>query len=243
MCSNNTLLPYHCVLSGPRYLCTSQLLYLCFTAGISPTQAITAGNFRFCRHFWFYNLSFFGVWNLDFFRIIMPPICISERLTELQALCLDYVVAILYPLLLTVLLYICIQQHARGSRIRVCLCKPFTYCFSSLTRRFNWNPSESLVHVFASFLLLSSTKILFVSLSLLKTVQLYEVVVHNESQHLHSSYSSLFYDTSISFFSKHHLPYALLALCISSIFVVLPCFILVMYPTRCFQKCLNYLIT
>ncbi len=53
----------------------------------------------------FVILSLFGIWNLDFFLIVMPPICISESLTELQALCLDYVVAI-YPLLLTVLLYI-----------------------------------------------------------------------------------------------------------------------------------------
>ncbi len=184
-------------------------------------------------------LSFFGVWNLDFFHIIMPPICISESLTELQALCLDYVVAI-YPLLLTVLLYICIQQHARGCRILVCLWRPFDYCFSALARRFNWNPAESLVHVFASFLLLSSTKIIFVSLSLLKRVRLYTVDLNNRSPHLHSSYSSLFYDPSISVFSIHHLPYALLALCVSSIFVFFPCFVLVMYPTRCFHKCLNY---
>ncbi len=184
-------------------------------------------------------LSFFGVWNLDFFHFIVPPICISECLTELQALCLDYVVAI-YPLLLTVLLYICIQQHARGCRILVCLWRPFDYCFSPLARRFNWNPAESLVHVFASFLLLSSTKILFVSLSLLRMVRLYAVDFHDRSPHLHSSYRSLFYDPSILIFSRHHLPYALLALCMSSIFDVLPCFILVMYPTRCFQKCLNY---
>ncbi len=187
----------------------------------------------------FVILSFFGVWNLDFFRIIMPPICISESLTELQALCLDYVVAI-YPLLLIVMLYICIQQHARGCRILVCLWRPFAYCLYPLRKRFNWNPADSLVHVFASFLLLSSTKILFVSLSLLKTVKLYAVDFHNESLHLHNSTNSLLYDPSVSFFSRHHLPYALLALCVSSIFVVLPCFILVMYPTRCFQKCLNY---
>ncbi len=140
---------------------------------------------------------------MDFSLIIMPPICISESLTELQALCMDYVVAI-YPLLLTVLLYICIQQHARGCRILVCLWKPFDYCLSPLSRRFNWNPAESLVHVFASFLLLSSTKILFVSLSLLKTVRLYTVDFNNRSPHVHRSHSNLFYDPSTSFFSRHH---------------------------------------
>ncbi len=31
-------------------------------------------------------LSFLGVWNLDFFLIVTPPICISESLTELQCI-------------------------------------------------------------------------------------------------------------------------------------------------------------
>ncbi len=41
---------------------------------------------------------------------------------------MEYFVAI-YPLLLTVVMYICIQQHARGCRVLVCLWKPFGYCF------------------------------------------------------------------------------------------------------------------
>ncbi len=134
----------------------STFFYLCFTAGIGPIEAIPSVNFRLprsCSYSWFCNFVIFGIWNLDLFCIIMPPICISENLTELQALCLDYVVAIC-PLILTVLLYNCIQQHARGCRILVCLWRPYDKCFSLLTRQFNWNPAESLVQVFASFLLL-----------------------------------------------------------------------------------------
>ena len=44
--------------------------------------------------------TFYGIWNLDFFRYFIPPVCISSDMSTLHALALDYVVAI-YPLLLT----------------------------------------------------------------------------------------------------------------------------------------------
>ena len=47
--------------------------------------------------------AFYGVWNLDFFHTLLPPICI--KLSTLQVLALDYVIAI-YPLLLIAITYI-----------------------------------------------------------------------------------------------------------------------------------------
>ncbi len=76
--------------------------------------------------------TFFTLWNLEFFRYIIPPFCVSENLSNLQVLCMEYIVAF-YPLLLTVIMYVCVQQHAKGCRILVCLWKPFAYCFN-LTR-------------------------------------------------------------------------------------------------------------
>ncbi len=176
------------------------------------------------------------LWNLDFFRLVIPPFCVSENLSNLQVLCMDYIIAF-YPLLLTVIMYICIQQHTRGCRILVCLWRPFAYCFAPLVRRFNWNPAASTVPVFASFLLLSSTKILFVSSSLLQNGKYYNltrfgVLVHHPNM--------LYYDPNLTFFGQNHLPYALLAFFASTTFVLLPSLLLCLYPTRVFQKCLNY---
>ena len=47
----------------------------------------------------------YGIWNLDFFRTVIPPTCI--KLNTLQALSLDYAIAF-YPLLL---LIFCILTH------------------------------------------------------------------------------------------------------------------------------------
>ena len=55
-------------------------------------------------------VSFYGLWNLDFFRAIynyyiLPPFCISPRMNTLQVVSLDYVVA-LYPLCFTAVLIV-----------------------------------------------------------------------------------------------------------------------------------------
>ncbi len=166
-------------------------------------------------------------WNLDFFRFLIPPFCVSESLSNLQVLCMDYIVAF-YPLLLTVVMYVCIQQHARGCRLLVCLWTPFGYWLSPVVRRFNWNPAASTVPIFASFLILSSSKVLFVSTSLLQ----------GEGQVTHST-NKLYYDPNMTFFGQSHLPYAVLAVLVSTTFVILPCLLLILYPTRLFQKFLN----
>ncbi len=103
-------------------------------------------------------------------------------------------------------------------------------------RRFNWNPATSIVPVFASFLLLSSTKILSVSFRLLHKEEFsnltrFGVLVQRPN--------ALYYDPNLTFFDQSHLPYALLAIFVSTTFVLLPSLLLVLYPTRVFQKCLN----
>ena len=97
-------------------------------------------------------VTFFGIWNLDFFRYFIPPVCISSDMSTLHTLALDYVVAI-HPLVFTVVIYLCIEMHDRGVRIVVCVWRPFHVCFARFRRR--WDPKCSVVNAFATFLLLS----------------------------------------------------------------------------------------
>ena len=50
----------------------------------------------------------------------------------------------------------------------------------------------------------------------------------------------LYYDASIEYFSREHLPVALPAICVLLVFVVFPLLLLLLYPMRSFQKCLGY---
>ena len=174
-------------------------------------------------------LTLFGVVNLDFFAYVIPPFCVSTKLSTMQALSLKYIEAF-YPILLAVILYTCIQLHARGCRILVWLWSPFHKCCAGRTS--SWNPISSLVHIFASFILLSYSKILFVScMSLRMSTLLFIPSNRVENQ--------IYYNASIPNFSAEHLPFAVFAIFTLFIFILMPLLLLLLYPSRIFQKCLD----
>ena len=49
----------------------------------------------------------------------------------------------------------------------------------------------------------------------------------------------LYYDGSIEYFGEKHLPYAIVALLVVLIFIIFPILLLLLYPMRCFQRCLG----
>ena len=152
-------------------------------------------------------------------------------MTTVQALSLEYIVAF-YPLFLTIMFYICIQLHSKGCKPLVYLWKPFHNCFACMSQK--WSPSKSLVHTFAAFLLLSYSKTLFVSFGLFQ----------NNGYTRDSSGEKVgplmvYYNATVPYFSTEHLPFALLAIFISATFIVLPVLILLLYPTRVFQRCIG----
>ena len=55
-------------------------------------------------------LTIFGIWNLDFLRYLMPPMCIRDTTKAINTLWFDFVIA-LYPFLLCAVLFLCIQLH------------------------------------------------------------------------------------------------------------------------------------
>ena len=195
-----------------------------------PQTFIDATGISYSSNLAFVTLG--GFLNLDLFRFVFPQFCISDRLTNLHVLTMEYLVS-LFPLFLTALTYVIIQLHARDCRVLVYLWRPFSVCFTPLVRRYQWNPAESLVHVFVTFLVLSYSKLLFVSSNLLRCSQIANstgaVVAPRE----------LYYDASIVFFSREHLPFAFLAIFVLLTFNILPLFVVVLYPTQVFQKCLN----
>ena len=176
-------------------------------------------------------VTFFGIWNLDFFRYFIPPFCISSDLTTLHTLALEYVVAIC-PLLLTVVIYLFIEMHDRAVRVVVYVWRPFHVCFVRFRRRLD--PKGSVINVFATFLLLSYSKLLAVSYSLLAVTELF----NNQGERVGPVV--LHFNASIEYFSRKHLPFALLALSVLLVFVLFPLLLLLLYPMRSFQRCLGY---
>ena len=173
------------------------------------------------------GLSFYGISNLDFFRLVYSPFCLHPRMTTLQALALDYAIAV-YPLFLIVITYLLVEMHDHDVRIVVWLWKPFHSCFKR-----NWNIKGSLINAFATFLLLSYVKFLYTSFAFLFPVKVFNI--HGKAL----SQLYLYYDGTVEYFGTEHLPFAILALVALLVFNIFPLLLLVLYPCQCFQRCLN----
>ena len=178
-------------------------------------------------------LALCGLWNLDFFRSIIPPFCVSPNMTNLPAFALEYIEAF-YPLILILITYICIKLHDHNFRPVVLLWKPFHRCFAYSRR--SWDSEASVINVFATFLLLSFSKILFVSFTLLYGIQ---PKVLNGNGTILSSPLVMYYDPTAKYFTADQLPFAFVSICILLVFIVLPTLLLILYPTRIFRKCIT----
>lgn len=174
--------------------------------------------------------SIYGIWSLDFFRAFYTSICLGLDTLESQAL--EYTIA-LYPLLLIGVSYILLKFTTSQCACVVCALKPFNFVISAFQR--NWDTTTSLVDAYAMFFILSLTKILYVSCDLLLPTR-----VHT----LHSNgtlgyHWALYFDGSKDYFGKEHLPFAVLAITIVSIFILLPGLVLCLFPFAFFQHFLN----
>ena len=174
-------------------------------------------------------ISYVSIWNLDFFRLVYPPFCLHPNATTLQVLSLDYIIAA-YPLVVIILTYILVTLYYYNCRLVVCLWRPFLKCCIHFQRQCDIR--SSLVDVFATFLLLSYVKFLNVS---------YNILTPSFVQNMRWTRQPtvLYYDGSVEYFSKEHLPYVVLAIIVLLVFTFLPIALLCLYPCRCFQRLLN----
>ena len=214
--------------AAPPLSALIQLMQL-LSSPISLRAIFAAGGADLHHKIWMPAVKFlatiYGVWNLDFFRTVIPPICLD--ISTLQALSLDYIIAV-YPLTLTVAIYILIELHARNVRVIVWLWRPL-HKHIFLCRR-QWNIKSSIAGTFASFILLSYMKFATVSFDLLFPVRVYNMDGEVRMY--------LYYDATIGYFSPAHLPYAFLAILVSIIFLLLPIIFLISYPYPLFCKCI-----
>ena len=174
--------------------------------------------------------TFYGLWNLDFFRSVYEPFCLNPRLSTVQIMSLEYAIAV-YPLLLIILTYFLIKLHERFECVKL-VWKPIVLIFNRFNQQ--WRPSNSLIEAFATFILLSSVKIINTSFDLLMPVQ-----VHNITGKRVGFY--MFYNGSMEYFGHDHLPYAVLAIFMFTTFNLVPLLLLCLYPCWCLQSFLNFL--
>ena len=163
-----------------------------------------------------------GIWDLQSFKSVISPFCISSKLTGIDIQMLNLVSAI-YPVLLVIITWILMELHARNYRIIQILWKPFSIVnklkITAVT-------SDAVIHAFATFILLSAT-----TLS-------YAMVTINNRIHVYRSTDGalykqvLYYDPTITLFSHKHVMYIVLAVVPFILLVLIPSLLLCVYPTR-----------
>ena len=174
----------------------------------------------------------YGIWNLDFFRYVVPPFCVSSRLKSIHIAFLGYTSAF-YPLFLITLTWICIELHDHNFRPLALLCRWFRVCCVRLQR--GCNSKGDIISVFASFFLLSYAKFLY---QLVALVMCKHVAYRSYNHTLHDSYIS-FTDLRVSCGSLEYLAFAIPALLITFVFNILPTLLILFYPMTRFRSLLS----
>ena len=174
-------------------------------------------------------LLMYGMWNLDIFRYVLPPFCVSSHLKLTHIALLGYI-SVLYPLCLIVLSWVCVELHDRNFRPLVLLWRPLHRCFVWLRR--GWDARNDIIDVFAAFLLLSYGKLMYQSVFLIRTCP---TVVRAVSGNLSTSALG---GIDFSPCGSNHFLLAIPA----GIVGLLACVLvssLVLYPIRPFRVCLS----
>ena len=170
-----------------------------------------------------YKLVFtvIDIWSLDFFRHLIPPFCVHSSLTISHYIFLD-LIPIAYLLFLVVLTYVLIELHARNTYVIVLLWKPFNKCVSKVRRSFD--PKASIFNAFSTFILLSLSKVLFLT----------SLFLYGSDQ----SCSSYYYDPTKP--SLRHTHYYLPVITLLIAFTLLPSLLLLLYPIKCLRRFLYF---
>ena len=177
--------------------------------------------------------AFYGLFSLDFFYTILPPFCIPGVTTS-GKLTLQLFIAV-YPLLLTIFIYTLIELHAKDVKIVVYLWKPFHKCFVRIRRE--GNIQTTIVDAFATIFQLSYVKILIAGTDLIALTNLYDV----SGDLFCSAYPYL--AASECYYQKN--PWLLTGIIFLLLIIlnlmVLPVILMLLYPMRCFRKCIGKL--
>ena len=159
----------------------------------------------------------YDIWNLNFFRPLLPKYCLSSDISTLQLISTGYVTAV-YPLLLIILVSIFVWLYEHGFKPVVLVCRPTHWVLAQFQSV--WNIQRSLIHAFATFVLLSYTKFALVSFILIAKSPLIDDQGHPIGPGV------AYYDGTMEYLSKEHIPYVVVAVAVLATFVAVPPLIL-----------------
>ena len=183
-------------------------------------------------------LSFLsGIWSLDALKVstaVIPPFCISEKISDLDALMFDYVVVV-YTIVLSIVTYVCIDLHSRNCRIFVLLWKPFRLLCIKIRRK--WSSSGSIIHAYTTLLILLFMRLNTIVYDINTCSPLFTNNITQPQTYV------LLYQPQIIVFSPEHIRYLLMPFIFLFFLGFCPALFLCLYPTRFFRRATQHCLS
>ena len=175
------------------------------------------------------SLTLSQFWSLQFLNIIIPPFCISDKLTGIHVNMLNLVPAI-YPLVLVIISSILMELHARNYKIVGILWKPFKMILSKANM--TAVTSDAVFRAFASFIFLSNISVMFTTYQVVNFVTVLNSTGHFQKRVLYTD-PAVEWNTNIT--------YVLIAAVIFIFISLIPSLLLCIYPTRLYRYLSRFL--
>ena len=172
------------------------------------------------------------VWSMSPLKSVIPPFCISEKLTGIHVQLLS-LVRITHPVVLVIITCFLMELHARNYRIIHILWRPFSFILNKIN--ITTVTSDAVVHAFASFILLSNINVY--------SAWFYIASPNNVCRKNGTLYKKvLYFDPTLEWLTHKHIEYFLIATVPCIFLSLIPSFLLLIYPTRiyrCLSRCLS----
>ena len=164
-------------------------------------------------------------WSLQFFKVMIPPFCLSDKLSGIHVALLDFIPAI-YSLVLVIISCVLIKLHARNYKFVGTLFKPFKIILSKAN--ITTVTSNAVIRAFASLIFLSNTAVLLVMSPITDTTSVQKTNGMFQKR-------VVYIDPSIEWPSRRAFLYLLVATAVVVTVSVIPSILLCMYPTRVYS--------
>ena len=155
-----------------------------------------------------------GIWNLEFFHFVTPPLCVSQKMRGIHVHMLGFSTA-LFPLLLVSITYAVVEFNA------------WYKCVPRFVTAYNLR--HSIIHAFATFTMLSIFSTMCQAYAMLDSTSVIDIAGELKGKFL-------WHDPTIRIYSDEHIPYLIVSLSLVFILVVSPGLLISIYPTRLYGK-------
>ena len=171
----------------------------------------------------------YGLFNLEFIENFLQPFCLGSQLSTLDILQLEYIVAA-SPLIMIIIVLICFKLRRCCQACAKAAPEQVTSTTKTLLVRLR--SGESLLHVFAAFVLLSYTKFGLTSSYILNANPVFNAA-GTPVNHQHVYYAGHYSITDSEYIFRYRTPAYIVFIAI-----VIPPLFLFGYPVIWFEKCL-----